>query len=141
MDTLPQIEKVIAWYKSVKSDFNDVDALLRTQRHLAGLLWDFAGEIGGLYKQKNRCEFQRKAEFERERQAAMKAGDTAAKAEIEARVKVEPLIESELSADAEYRAAWILYEAAQGVLSAMVQHISHLKAEKRAEAAGQGSQG
>ncbi len=140
MDTLAEIEKAVTWYKSVKSEFNDVDTLLRTQRHLAGLLWDFAGEIGGLYKQKNRCEFQRKAEFERERQTAIKKGETAAKAEIEARVAVEALTENELNADAEYRAAWILYEAAQGVLSAMVQHISHLKQEKRAEAAGQGSQ-
>ena len=140
MTILEEIERAVTWYKSVKSDFSDVDTLLRTQRHLAGLLWDFAGELGMLYKQKNRCEFQRKAAFERARLEAMSGGSSAAKAEVEARAKIETEISDELTADAEYRAAWLLHDAAQGIMSAMMQHISHLKAEKRAEFAGQGSQ-
>lgn len=134
------ITDAVAWYRSLKTDFADVDLLLRTQREFAARLYDFAGEVGNLYKQRNRTEFQRKAAFARERQARIKEAGSVAKAESEALVEVEPLLNIEQEADAEYKAAYLLLEHGRDVLSSMVQHLSHLKQEKRAEMQGQGSQ-
>lgn len=129
------------WYRGIKADFSDTDTLLRTQRHLAGLLFAFAAELGQLYRQKNGAEFQRRAAFARAKQAGISRDESAAKAEAAAQLEIEDLLKREFEADAEYKAAWLLYESARDTLSAMVQHISHLKAEKRAETHGTGSQG
>lgn len=134
------ISDAVHWYRTLKTDFNDVDLLLRTQREFAARLYDFAGEVGALYKQRNRTEFQRKAAFARERQSRIAGAGSVAKAESEALVEVEALLNDEQQADSEYRAAYLLLEHGRDVLSSMVQHLSHLKQEKRAETYGQGSQ-
>lgn len=134
------ITDAVAWYRSLKTDFADVDLLLRTQREFAARLYDFAGEVGSLYKQRNRTEFQRKAAFNRERQQRIGTAGSVAKAESEALVEIETLLDAEQQADSEYRAAYLLLEHGRDVLSSMVQHLSHLKQEKRAEMHGQGSQ-
>lgn len=138
--TAELITDAVGWYRTLRTDFNDVDLLLRTQREFAARLFDFAGEVGQLYKQKNRTEFQRKAAFARERQVRINPNTSVAKAESEALVEVESLLDTEQQSDAEYKAAYLLLEHGRDVLSSMVQHLSHLKQEKRAETYGQGSQ-
>lgn len=138
--TAEQIADVTNWYRSLKTDFADVDLLLRTQREFAARLFDFAGEVGSLYKQKNRTEFQRKAAFARERQNRIATAGSVAKAESEALVEVETLLCNEQQADSEYRAAYLLLEHGRDVLQSMTQHLSYLKQEKRSETYGQGSQ-
>ena len=67
-------------------------------------------------------------------------GYSAAKAEARASVDIETLLNNEQMADAEYKQSILLLDHARDVLQAIVQVISHLKAEKRAETYGGGSQ-
>lgn len=134
------VADAVHWYRNLRTDFNDVDLLLRTQREFSARLFDLSMEAAALYKQKNRTEFQRKAAFARSVQHGIKAGDSAAKAQAAAQVEIETLLNDEQIADAEYRGAYLMLEHARDVLQSMLQHISHLKAEKRAEMSGQGSQ-
>ena len=138
--TLENIEGAVSWYGEVKSDFSDIDTLMRVQRALATWLFEYAGEVGMLYKGRNRSEFQRKAAFARARQEGIAKGENVSKAEAAAAVAIEELMKAESEADAEFKAAALLLEHGRDVLGAMVQHISHLKSEKRMEANGTGSQ-
>lgn len=131
---------VVMWYRSLTKDFADVDLLLRTQREFAARLYDFANEVGRLYENRNQTEFQRKAAFAKERQKRIASAGSVSKAESEALVEIEPLLGIEQKADSEYVAARLLLDHARDVLQAMTQHLSHLKAEKRAETYGVGSQ-
>jgi len=134
------VADAVHWYRNLRTDFNDVDLLLRTQREFSARLFDLSMEAAALYKQKNRTEFQRKAAFARATQQGIKAGDSAAKAQAAAQVEIETLLNDEQMADAEYKGAYLMLEHARDVLQSMLQHISHLKAEKRAEMSGTGSQ-
>ena len=134
------ITDAVQWYGSIPRDFADVDLLLRTQREFARRLYMFALEVGMLYKNRNRTEFQRKAEFARLRKGYIVPLGSVAKAESEALVEVEALLDIEQQADGEYVAAKLLLDHARDVLQSMVQHISNLKAEKRSEMSGTGSQ-
>lgn len=142
METILAIEKVIRWYSDLSRDYNDLDTLLSAARKLSTLLFEFAGEVGGMYKQRNRTEFQRKAEFARIYRELM-AGDprpSVSAAEKEADGLVSTLRNEEQQADAEYQAARLYLEAAKAVHEQMRQHISNLKSEKALEGRGQGSQ-
>lgn len=134
------ITDAVQWYGSIGRDFSDVDLLLRNQREFARRLYLFALEVGALYKNRNRTEFQRKAAFARLRKEKIVPLGSVAKAESEALVEVEDLLDIEQQADSEYMAAKLLLDHARDVLQSMVQHISSLKTEKRAEMFGTGSQ-
>lgn len=135
------ITDVVMWYRSLTKDFADVDLLLRTQREFAARLYDFANEVGRLYENRNQTEFQRKAAFASEKHKRLPpVSKSISQAEIEAEVAIEPLLDIEQKADSEYVAARLLLDHASDVLKAMTQHLSHLKAEKRAETYGVGSQ-
>lgn len=105
--TLETIESVVSWYAGRPRDFADIDRLLYAAKTLATALFTFSGEVGALYKQKNRTEFQRKAGFlaaYRELMAAEPRPSVAA-AEKEAETAVLDLRSEEQQADAEYTAA------------------------------------
>lgn len=130
--TLETIESVVSWYAGRPRDFADIDRLLYAAKTLATALFTFSGEVGALYKQKNRTEFQRKAGFlaaYRELMAAEPRPSVAA-AEKEAETAVLDLRSEEQQADAEYTAAKMLLETARSVLDQMRQQISSLKTER-----------
>lgn len=138
--TAERIEDGVHAFKGMKPDPANLERLLWYQTTFAPLLFEFAGEVGELYKRRNETEFQRRAAFNRSRREYIQGGNSAAKAESFAAVDVEALLNDEQRADAEYKAAALLLEHGRDVLQAIVQIISHLKAEKRAEQYGAGSQ-
>lgn len=140
--TLSQIETTIGWYSSISRDFRDGDALLSAARKLSCLLFDFAVEVGAMYKWRNQAEFQRKAEFSRVFRELIAADPrpSVAAAEKEADGLVSTLRSDEQQADGEYHAARMLLDTARAVHDQMRQQISALKSEKRMEMTGQGSQ-
>ena len=140
--TLSRIENAVAWYANLPKDFADVDTLLQAARKLSARIFEFAGEVGALYKARNRTEFQRKAEFSRIFRELMAADPkpSVAAAEKEADGLVATLRDDEQQADAEYHAAKLLLDTARAVHDQMRQHISHIKHEMRAEMTGQGAQ-
>lgn len=129
---LQTIESVVAWYAKRPRDFADLDALLYAAKTLSAALFDFASEVGGLYKQRNRTEFQRKAEFGRIYRELMAADQrpSVSAAEKEAESLVSTLRDEEQQADAEYMAAKMLLETAKGVHDQMRQQIGLLRSEK-----------
>lgn len=140
--TLSRIENAVEWYAKLPRDFADVPMLLTAARTLAAWIFEFAGEVGALYKARNRTEFQRKAEFSRIFRELMGADPkpSVAAAEKEADGLVATLRDEEQQADAEYQAAKLLLDTARAVHDQMRQHISHIKHEMRAEMTGQGAQ-
>lgn len=138
--TSERIADGVEKFKGMKPDPANLDKLLWYQTVFAPLLFEFAGEVGELYKRRNETEFQRKAAFNRARREYIGKGESAAKSEAMAAVDVESLLNDEQRADSEHRAANLLLDHASDVLQAIVQIISHLKAEKRAENYGSGSQ-
>lgn len=140
--TIEQIEKTVTWYAGISRDFADLDLLLSAARKLSCLVFDFAGEVGMLYKERNRTEFQRKAEFGRIYRELMGAESkpSVSAAEKEADGLCASLRDLEQQADAEHYAAKMLLDTSRAVHDQMRQHISNLKSEKRAEQTGQGSQ-
>jgi hypothetical protein len=134
--TLDQIVEIVDFYYKIKEDFNDIERLQKGVRRLATLIFMYAGEVGQFYKEKNRTEFVRRSTFEREKKKAINAGESAASAGTSAMVAVERELSAETQADAEYKAAYFLYESAKDVLQSMQQHVSNLKQEKRLEMAG-----
>lgn len=143
LSTLEQIGKTVQWYAGISRDFNDLDMLLSAARKLSALVFDFAGDVGMLYKERNRTEFQRKAEFGRIYRELMAADPrpSVAAAEKEADALCASLRDAEQQADSEHYAAKLWLDTARAVHDQMRQHISNLKSEKRAEQTGQGSQG
>lgn len=138
--TLDKIAAIVTWYKGVPHSFSDVQQLTAAQKALACLLFEYAGEVGELYKQKNGTEFTRKAIFEKERLRLIGEGKSAAAAGNEAQTLIGTSAFAEVCADAEYRAAVMQKEAASDVLRSMLQHIANIKEERRLEISGQGSQ-
>ena len=143
LSTLEQIEKTVQWYAGISRDFNDLDMLLSAARKLSCLVFDFAGDVGMLYKERTRTEFQRKAEFGRIYRELMAADPrpSVASAEKEADALCASLRDAEQQADSEHYAAKLWLDTARAVDDQMRQHISNLKSEKRAEQTGQGSHG
>lgn len=140
LTTLEKIVMIVTKYGKLPADFNDITTLTTWSRKLACCLFDYAGEVGDLYKEAKGSEYARKAAYERERLRLIGEGKSAAAAEIEAKAKIEAVLFQEVSADADYRAAQMQHSAARDVLEAMRQHIASLKLEHRLEMAGQGSQ-
>lgn len=140
--TLEQIEKTVTWYAGISRDFNDLDMLLSAARKLSCLVFEFAGEVAAMYKERNRTEFQRKAEFARiyRELISVDPRPSVASAEKEADGLCSSLRDAEQQADAEYNAGRLWLDSARAVHDQMRQHISNLKSEKRAEQTGQGSQ-
>lgn len=136
MNTLEEIERIIRRYQELPADFSDVDRLQTASRKLATWLFTLAGEVGMLYKEKNRTEFQRRAAFDRKRKEVISQGESAAKAEAEAKDAVTELLKAEMEADADHRAAQLLYDAAKDVLDALRQHVSKAKEERKFEMTG-----
>lgn len=137
---LDQIAGVVAWYRSLPKDYNDIQLLSTAQKKLACLLFDYAGEVGDLYKAKNATEYTRKTTFEKERLRLIGDGKSAAAAGNEAQTMIAKIAFEEFCADADYRAALMQKEAASDVLRSMLQHIASIKEERRLEFSGQGSQ-
>lgn len=140
MTTLEKIAKVVNRYHSLPDDYRDVEALTKGLRLLACCLFDYAGEVGDLYKEAKGSEYARRSAYERERLRLIGEGKSAAAAEIEAKAAIETVLFQEVAADADYRAAQMQLSAARDVLEAMRQHIASLKLEQRLEMQGQGSQ-
>lgn len=138
--TAERIADGVAHFKGMKPDPANLDKLLWYQTTFAPLLFEFSIEVGNLYRQKNETEFQRRNAYNKAKWGYIGDGDSAAKAEARASVEIETLLNNEQMADAEYKQAILLLDHARDVLQAIVQVISHLKAEKRAETYGQGSQ-
>lgn len=140
-NTVTEITRLVDRYHSLPADYRDIEGLTKGLRLLACCLFDYAGEVGDLYKLAKGCEYARKAAYERERYRLInEENKSASAADIEARAKVESDLQRETDADADYRAAQMQLSAARDVLEAMRQHISSLKQEHRLEMAGQGSQ-
>lgn len=129
---LQTIERVVAWYAKQPRDYQNIDRLQYSAKTLSCALFDFASEVGGLYKQRNRTEFQRKAEFGRIYRELMAAEQrpSVSAAEKEAESLVSTLRDEEQQADAEYMAAKMLLETAKGVHDQMRQQIGLLRSEK-----------
>lgn len=100
-------------------------------------MFDYAGEVGDLYKASKASEYMRKSAFEKERLRLIGEGKSAAAAGNEAQTAIDSLLFAEVCADADYRAAQMQYQAAGDVLRSMIQHIASLKEEKRLEMHGQ----
>lgn len=139
--TSERIADGVQAFKGMKPDPANLEKLLWYQTTFAPLLFEFAGEVGNLNRQRNETEFQRKAAYNRAKLGYINKGESAAKAEIFAFADVEQFLNIEQQAESEYQHARLLLDHARDVLQAIVQIISHLKQEKRAETYGQGSQG
>ncbi len=129
---LQTIERVVAWYAKQPRDYQNIDRLQYAAKTLSCALFDFASEVGGLYKQRNRTEFQRKAEFGRiyREPTAAEQRPSVFVAETEDKRPVFPPPDEEQQADAEYMAAKMLLETAKGVHDQMRQQIGLLRSEK-----------
>lgn len=138
--TLDKIHMIVDRYSKLQADFRDIDTLTTWNRKLACCLFDYAGEVGDLYKEAKGSEYARRTAYERERLRLIGEGKSAAAADIEAKAAIENALLQEVATDADYRAAQMQLSAARDVLEAMRQHISSLKQEHRLEMAGQGSQ-
>lgn len=138
--THERIADGVRLFQTMRAEPQNLEALMLHQRAFSTLLFQFAIEVGELYRRKGETEFQRKAAFNRARREYIKTGDSAARAESFAAVDIEALLEAEQRADADYKAAYLLLEHGRDVLQTITQHISHLKAEKRADTFGQGGQ-
>jgi hypothetical protein len=136
MTTLDNIAKVVSWYGAIPKDYRDIEMLTYTHRRLSVLLFDYAGEVGDLYKQSKGSEYTRKTAFERERLRLIGEGKSAAAAGNEAQTTISELAFAEVCADADYRSALMQYQAAGDVLRAISQHIASMKEERRLEMSG-----
>jgi hypothetical protein len=135
-----RITDLIRAYHKLPTATPDVDRLLDLRRQLATLKFGFAVEVGQLYQERNGAEFRRKAEFARIKADHIAGGDSAAKAEAAAEIAIEELRKEESHADAMYRGAYLIHDAAKDVLDVLGQHVANVRQEKRAETTGQGSQ-
>lgn len=140
LTTLEKIALIVGKYQAIPADFKDISRLTTWSQKLACCLFDYAGEVGDLYKAAKGAEYARKAAFEKKRLELIEAGKSAAAAEAEAKAGTTGDLFNETCADADYRAAFMQYSAARDVLEAMRQHIASLKQEHRLEMTGQGSQ-
>jgi hypothetical protein len=136
-----RITDLVRAYHRLPTNTPNIDQLLDLRRHLATLKFGFAVEVGNLYQERNGAEFRRKSNFARVKADHIAGGDSAAKAEAAAEVACEELRKEESHADAMYRGAYLILEAAKDVLDTMAQHIANVRQEKRLETTGQGSQG
>lgn len=140
LSTPDKIAMIVQRYQKVPADYRDIETLTTWNRKLACCLFDYAGEVGDLYKEAKGAEYARRTTYERERLKAIGEGKSAASAEIEAKARIETVLLQEVAADVDFRVAQMQLSAARDVLEAMRQHISSLKQEHRLEMAGQGSQ-
>ena len=134
------ITKAVEWYAKLPSQYTNIDKLMTAQRKLCGYMFAFASQVGEAYEQKNACEFERKSKYDKARHNLLLQGETASKADIDARALCIAEAGAEQTTDAIYRKMYLLLEAAKEVRAAMQQQISNLKEEKRLEYTGQGSQ-
>lgn len=134
--TIEQIEEIVIFYNGITKDFQEIERLQSGVRKLATLLFMFAGELGLLYKEKNDTDFSKQAAIERKKGELIRGGMSATAATAAAKEFAIDLLGKELQADAHYKQANLLYDAAGNVLEAMRQHISNLKQEKRLEIQG-----
>jgi hypothetical protein len=135
------IDKIVKWYADCPKDYADVQSLMYARQKLSCHLAEMAAQVTQLQAQRNGAEFQRKAahaEILRREMSVEKT--TAAAAKIIADNEVRPEMEREMECDSEYQKARLLYDAYRNVCDVMNQHISCLKAEKRNEFIGSGSQ-
>lgn len=142
LSTLDKISMIVERYQKVPADFRDIETLTTWNRKLACCLFDYAGEVGDLYKSGKGAEYERRTLHERERLRLMSEGKSAAAADGEAKAGVQyaAALLAEFAADGDYKAAQMQLSAARDVLEAMRQHIASLKMEQRLEMTGQGSQ-
>jgi len=135
--TLEKIAMIVQRYQAIPADCRDIEKVTTWQRKLACALFDYAGEVGSLYKASNGAEYARKSAFEKERLRLIGEGKSAAAAGNEAQATIDSLIFDEVCADADYRAAQMQYQAATDVLRSMIQFVASMKEERRIEMQGQ----
>lgn len=140
LTTAERIADGVIKYRHIKANPSALETLLKYKRVFSTLLFEFSVEVGRLYEQKNETEFQRKAAFERGKKERKGEKVSMTQAENETLVEIEELIRRESIADSEYKRGALMLQHAENVFNSMVQDISHLKAEKRAETYGGGSQ-
>lgn len=138
---LDSIAAATEWYMSTGKSFNDIDGLMEASKRYSIHIFNYASEVGNLYKAKNLSEWKRKANYAVKKQELVLGGSPVSRAESEADESVKDLRYEEQMADGDYVAGRLQLEAAKDVLDRMNQHISHLKQEKRMEMSNQGSQG
>lgn len=142
MTTHEKIARLINWYYSLPSDYQDVVMLINARRRLSAYLFFFAEQVGQLGKEKARSEWERKSTFARRKQEIL---DTMSKpvsslAESKAESELTDLRRAESLAEGDFHASRMIYESAGNVLDAMSQHIAHLRRELELETKGMGSQ-
>lgn len=137
-----KIQAAVQWYAALDAGFADIATLMEARRRLACHLFAFAVEVGELGREKNRVEHLRKSKYARIVAESLEKSD--GKGVAAAQVAAEHLTShergEEAAAEAAYYAAKVVMDAGNNVLDTMNQHISNLKAERRLEFSGQGSQ-
>ena len=134
------IEKTVQWYKGLKKDFNDVGLLISSRRFLSCRFYDFGHVVSKAKNLYNVSEWKRKAEYIVKKQELVTAGAAISKADAEAEDYVKDLRYDEMVAYSELQEVLLQYDGVREILSAMQQHISFLKDERRSEFSGTGSQ-
>lgn len=134
-DAAHLVEQLAAWYNALTdAEMNDpafLDRLLVKSDELSFYLMRLSQDVGEYYRRKNATELQRKNAYNQAMHSARKsAGDgkfVVSAAEIEVLAQIADYLNAESLADAEYRAAYLFFEAANSVKDRMSQRISNLK--------------
>lgn len=131
LSVLMVLEKVCNEYIRADPDQLTLEEMLEGRRQLVCNLFYWATFVGKLYKDKNACEFARKAKFSRvlnakRMQEKMNVSEATRAAEHETTTELQ----KEFEADAEYKRAILLHDSFNKVADAMSQQIAHLRAEK-----------
>ena len=139
---IERICAAVSWYATIDRDYADITTLMEARRRLACHIFAFAMEVGELNREKSRKEHLRKSKYARtvSEQLEKTEGKNVAAAKEHADFKTMFERGEETASEAEYYAARVVYEAANNVLDCLNQHISNIKAERRLEYTGQGSQ-
>ena len=139
-DLHAEIREIIAAYYKWPKNGTDAKTLMKMRSGLACLKYGLAVQVGELYDEKNATEYRRKSAFAQERGKAIGAKESAAKAEALASEATTEHLKDEMSADAAYRAGYLVLDAVTDVLAAMSQHIANLRQERHEEMTVTGSQ-
>jgi hypothetical protein len=139
---LNYIQKTVGWYDKIPAGYNDIDMLINARRVLSTRLFQFAGIMADLRRNKGATELRRKA-FENRRRYELKQSTEGKPiaSHIEAQVLSESaeFLEAEFIAESEFAAAKLIFDSAMNICDVMNQHIANLRGEKSREMINQGA--
>lgn len=130
MDKLVQeVHRVLDWYSSIDSSFNDIDMLIKAKRKVIGLSFRFSAVVGECLEEYNNSYAFRKRHIADKKLEYIKEGDTIGKAELRAELLNYKFRVDEGSNEAIYRKVKGYFDTMRDAVSSLTQDISILRKE------------